>query len=267
MPAVPGTRLGVIEPEFGLRGLERILGRPAAALNCDQCFDPETVWYLSTGVSKAFFAALPAALAEETGAAREHSIVLVLDNAGWHASSPRSVGGHHRRADGQAFSPEPGHAREVRRIHKVLAPAGLPAMDRHLATGMTDVHDLVRDRDLNAFANQTPWDRVGVAVYLDRAVRLHLARELPQSLEGRNARDRLSAPSPLRGRGARAGSCVRPARRARPRARPNSRPILAVPGEPLLRGAAERIAPGGTPLKSILRGLTRHVRASTRSNN
>jgi hypothetical protein len=46
MPAVPGTRLGVIEPEFGLRGLERILGRPAAALNCDQCFDPETVWYL-----------------------------------------------------------------------------------------------------------------------------------------------------------------------------------------------------------------------------
>jgi transposase len=44
----------------------------------------ETVWYLSTGVSKAFFAALLAAFAEETRAGRERSIVLVLDQAGWH---------------------------------------------------------------------------------------------------------------------------------------------------------------------------------------
>ena len=44
----------------------------------------ETVWYRSTGVSKAFFAALLAAFAEETRAGRERSIVLGLDNAGWH---------------------------------------------------------------------------------------------------------------------------------------------------------------------------------------
>src|SRR5215203_3855525 len=44
----------------------------------------ETVWYVSTGVSKAFFAALLAAFAEETRAGRERSIVLVLDQAGWH---------------------------------------------------------------------------------------------------------------------------------------------------------------------------------------
>jgi hypothetical protein len=43
----------------------------------------ETVWYVSTGVSKAFFAALLAAFAEETRAGRERSIVLVLDQAGW----------------------------------------------------------------------------------------------------------------------------------------------------------------------------------------
>src|SRR5215210_7533009 len=44
----------------------------------------ETVWYVSTGVSKAFFAALLAAFAEETRAGRERIIVLVLDQAGWH---------------------------------------------------------------------------------------------------------------------------------------------------------------------------------------
>ena len=44
----------------------------------------ETVWYLSTGISKAFFAALLAAFAQESGAGRERIIVLVLDNAGWH---------------------------------------------------------------------------------------------------------------------------------------------------------------------------------------
>jgi transposase len=44
----------------------------------------ETVWYLSTGVSTPFFAALLTAFAEETRAGRERSIVLVLDRAGWH---------------------------------------------------------------------------------------------------------------------------------------------------------------------------------------
>src|SRR3954452_4547309 len=44
----------------------------------------ETIWSLSTGVSKAFFAALLAAFAEESAAGRAPSIVLVLDQAGWH---------------------------------------------------------------------------------------------------------------------------------------------------------------------------------------
>ena len=44
----------------------------------------ETVWYLATGLSKPFFAALLAAFARQTGAGRKRHIVLVLDNAGWH---------------------------------------------------------------------------------------------------------------------------------------------------------------------------------------
>jgi DDE superfamily endonuclease len=37
-----------------------------------------------SGLSKPFFAELLATFARETGAGRERSIVLVLDNAGWH---------------------------------------------------------------------------------------------------------------------------------------------------------------------------------------
>jgi transposase len=44
----------------------------------------EAVWYLCSGLSKPFFAALLATFARETGAGRERSIILVLDNAGWH---------------------------------------------------------------------------------------------------------------------------------------------------------------------------------------
>jgi hypothetical protein len=44
----------------------------------------ETVWYLSNGIDKPFFAKLLAAFARETGAGRDCIIVLQLDNAGWH---------------------------------------------------------------------------------------------------------------------------------------------------------------------------------------
>lgn len=45
----------------------------------------ETFWYLSNGVSKPFFEALLALFAQEAGAGRERTIVLELDNAGWHS--------------------------------------------------------------------------------------------------------------------------------------------------------------------------------------
>lgn len=44
----------------------------------------ETFWYLSNGVSKAFFEELLALFAREAGAGRERFIVLVIDGAGWH---------------------------------------------------------------------------------------------------------------------------------------------------------------------------------------
>jgi hypothetical protein len=44
----------------------------------------ETVWYLSNGIDKPFFAKLLAAFARQTRAGRDRIIVLQLDNAGWH---------------------------------------------------------------------------------------------------------------------------------------------------------------------------------------
>src|SRR5215218_1658251 len=51
----------------------------------------EAVWFLSTGLSKPFFAALLAAFARRTGAGHRRSIVLVLDNAGWHGPEGLAV--------------------------------------------------------------------------------------------------------------------------------------------------------------------------------
>ena len=51
----------------------------------------ETVWYLCSGLSKPFFAELLAAFARQVGAGRERSIVLVLDNAGWHGPKGLAV--------------------------------------------------------------------------------------------------------------------------------------------------------------------------------
>jgi len=47
----------------------------------------ETFWYLHDGVSKPFFEALLATFAREANAGRERTIVLVLDNAGWHTEA------------------------------------------------------------------------------------------------------------------------------------------------------------------------------------
>jgi hypothetical protein len=48
----------------------------------------ETVWFLSNGIDKPFFAKLLEAFARDTGAGHDRIIVLQLDNAGWHILSP-----------------------------------------------------------------------------------------------------------------------------------------------------------------------------------
>jgi len=73
----------------------------------------ETVWYLSAGLSKPFFAELLAAFARETGAGRERSIVLVLDNAGWHGPQGLAVPDGIGLVFLPSYSPEPQPAEHL----------------------------------------------------------------------------------------------------------------------------------------------------------
>jgi hypothetical protein len=51
----------------------------------------EVIWYISTGIDKALFERMLATFAAETGAGKTRRIVLVLDNAGWHAPPDLAV--------------------------------------------------------------------------------------------------------------------------------------------------------------------------------
>ncbi len=66
----------------------------------------ETVWYLSNGINKPFFAELLKAFARETGAGRERIIILALDNAGWHGPQNLPVPEGVRLVYQPSYSPE-----------------------------------------------------------------------------------------------------------------------------------------------------------------
>jgi hypothetical protein len=51
----------------------------------------EIFWYVHDGVSKPFFEALLKTFAREAGAGRDRTIILVLDNAGWHGEAGLDV--------------------------------------------------------------------------------------------------------------------------------------------------------------------------------
>ncbi len=67
----------------------------------------ETFWYARDGVSKPFFAALLESLAREAGAGVDRTIVLVLDNAGWHGEAGLKVPDGVRLVFLPPYSPEP----------------------------------------------------------------------------------------------------------------------------------------------------------------
>ena len=66
----------------------------------------ETVWFLSNGIDKPFFAKLLEAFARDTGAGRDRIIVLQLDNAGWHTPENLPVPDGIRLVYQPAYSPE-----------------------------------------------------------------------------------------------------------------------------------------------------------------
>ena len=88
----------------------------------------ETVWYLSSGLSKPFFAALLAAFARDTGAGRERSIVLALDNAGWHGPKSLAV------PDGISLVFLPPYSPELQPAEHLWPLVDEPVVNRHFAS-------------------------------------------------------------------------------------------------------------------------------------
>jgi transposase len=100
----------------------------------------EAVWYLSAGgLSKRFFEDLLAAFARQVGAGRERSVVLVLDNAGWHGPKGLAV------PDGIRLVFLPPYSPELQPAERLWSLVDGPIANRHFAA-LDDLDEAVAAR-------------------------------------------------------------------------------------------------------------------------
>jgi len=99
----------------------------------------ETVWYLAGGLSKPLFAELLASSAQETAAGRERSIVLALDNAGWHGPEGLAV------PDGISLAFLPPYSPELQPAEHLWPLVAEPVVNRHFAA-LGDLEAIVAER-------------------------------------------------------------------------------------------------------------------------
>ena len=88
----------------------------------------ETFWYMHDGVSKPFFAALLETFAREAKAGVDRTIVLVLDNAGWHGEAGLSV------PDGVRLVFLPPYTPELQPAETLWTLVDEPIVNKHVAT-------------------------------------------------------------------------------------------------------------------------------------
>ncbi len=88
----------------------------------------EALWYLSTGLSKPLFEALLAAIARQAGAGRRRSIVLVLDNAGWHGPEGLAI------PEGISLAFLPPCSPELQPAERLWPLVDEPIVNRHFAS-------------------------------------------------------------------------------------------------------------------------------------
>lgn len=114
----------------------------------------ETVWYLSNGIDKPFFAELLKAFARETGAGRDRIIVLTLDNAGWHGPENLPV------PDGIRLLYQPSYSPELQPAEHLWPLVDEPLVNKHFDT-IDDLDAAVAKRcctlsqDQNTIASST----------------------------------------------------------------------------------------------------------------
>ena len=99
----------------------------------------ETFWYVSSGVSKPFFAALLAKFAEESGAGRDRMIVLNLDNAGWHTPKGLPV------PEGLRLEYLPPYSPELQPAERLWGLVDEPLVNQHFAT-LSELEVVVAER-------------------------------------------------------------------------------------------------------------------------
>ena len=98
------------------------------------------------GVSKPFFAALLETFAREARAGRERTIVLVLDNAGWHGETGLSV------PDGVRLVFLPAYTPELQPAETLWTLVDEPIVNRHVET-IEQLDEIIGKR-CAALANQ-----------------------------------------------------------------------------------------------------------------
>ena len=88
----------------------------------------EMFWYVHDGVSKPFFNALLASFAREAGAGCDRTVILVLDNAGWHGEVGLDV------PDGVKLMFLPPYSPELQPAETLWALVDEPIVNKHIAT-------------------------------------------------------------------------------------------------------------------------------------
>src|SRR5260370_42494130 len=140
---------------------------------------------------------------------------------------------------------EADDAVEVDRVDNPLEPAGPAMVSRDLPPGMADAQQIAGDYHAHGFTDQPPWHRIGIAIDLNDAIRLHLAHQLACHLKRANLSDRaqrasLGAPKALNRR--LAGRAVHPliGDLARPSVEMDARGRRSAGARPDPRGAEDR---------------------------
>ncbi len=88
----------------------------------------ETFWYISNGVSKPFFEEMLKVFAREAGAGVHRTIVLVLDNAGWHTEAGLNV------PEGIRLVFLPPYSPELQPAETLWVLVDEPVVNKHIGT-------------------------------------------------------------------------------------------------------------------------------------
>jgi len=108
----------------------------------------ETHWYVTDGVSKPLFQEILETFAQEAGAGRDRTIILVLDNAGWHTKPGLTI------PEGIRLLHLPPYSPELQPAECLWELVDEPAVNKHFDT-IDDLQAVIEARCVY-LANELP---------------------------------------------------------------------------------------------------------------